>query len=75
VVNLPQCNHGKARDQAADVVGVSGAMVTRAKAIERDDPEAFERIKAGGDVHKKKALVGKIPQAKDKTHDKVAKLH
>ena len=47
-VNLPRINRApQARDQAADVVGVSGAMVTRAKAIKRDDLEAFERIKVG----------------------------
>ena len=35
VVNLRQPNAGKATDQAAGVVGVSGVMVTRAKAIKR----------------------------------------
>lgn len=47
VVSLPQGKHSKARDQAADVAGVSGAMVTRAKAIKAADPKAFERIKLG----------------------------
>ena len=43
----PPIVKAKARDQAANVVGVDGSMVTRAKAIKAANPEAFERIKAG----------------------------
>ena len=46
--NFPQPKRApQARDLAANVVGVDGSMVTRAKAIKAADPEAFERIKAG----------------------------
>lgn len=47
VANLRQCNHGKASDQAATMVGVSGRMVQYAKAIKNADPEAFNQIMAG----------------------------
>ena len=47
VVNLPQVNTGKARDQAAAMVGVSGAMIQRAKTIKKADPKAFKQIMAG----------------------------
>ena len=47
VVNLPQVNTGKARDEAAAMVGVSGAMIQRAKAIKKADPKAFKQIMAG----------------------------
>lgn len=46
---------GQARDQAASVVGVSGKMVSDAKAIKKNNPEAFERIKSGAvTVHEAK---------------------
>jgi len=44
VVNLPQ---GKAREQAAEVVGVSPSMVSLAKAIKVSDPAMFDRVKFG----------------------------
>lgn len=47
VGNRPPNNKAKARDLAADVVGVEGRIVSRAKAIRAVDPEAFKRIKAG----------------------------
>lgn len=47
VANLRQQNHGKASDQAAEVVSVSPRMVQYAKEIKRDNPETFERIKSG----------------------------
>ena len=48
VVNLPPpIDKAKARDQAADVVGVSPSMVSLAKAIKAKNPEAFERVKLG----------------------------
>ena len=37
----------KARDQAAAVVGISGKLVSDAKAIKEADPELFEDIKQG----------------------------
>ena len=55
-VNLPERkNKGDARDKAAEVVGVSGKMVSDAKAIKKNNPEAFERIKSGAvTVHEAK---------------------
>lgn len=47
-VNLPEIKkEPQARDQAASVVGVSGKMVSDAKAIKKNNPETFERIKSG----------------------------
>ena len=46
-MNSPQCTYGKAREQAAAMVGVSGAMIQRAEMIERADPKAFAQIMAG----------------------------
>jgi site-specific DNA-methyltransferase (adenine-specific) len=37
----------KSRDQAAAAVGVSGKLVSMAKAIKEADPERFERVKQG----------------------------
>lgn len=37
----------KSRDQAASAVGVSGKLVSQAKAIKQADPERFEKVKAG----------------------------
>jgi DNA modification methylase len=46
-VNLPQVNRAaQSRDQAATMVGVSGAMIQRAKAIKKADPKAFKQIMA-----------------------------
>lgn len=48
VENVPQQNQGaKARDQAAAAVGVSGKLVSEAKAIREADPERFEKVKQG----------------------------
>lgn len=47
VANLRQVNQGKASEQAAAVVSVSPRMVQEAKAIKKNNPEAFERIKSG----------------------------
>ncbi len=46
VAIVPQ-DTGKARDKAAAAVGVSGKMVSDAKAIKRDDPKLFERVRTG----------------------------
>jgi DNA methylase len=56
VESLPQVKREPpARDQAASVVGVSGKMVSDAKAIKKNNPEAFERIKSGAvTVHEAK---------------------
>ena len=46
--SLPQAQRKpQASEQAAAVVGVSGKMVSDAKAIKKNNPEAFERIKSG----------------------------
>lgn len=47
--NVPQGNSRKpqARDQAAAAVGVSGKLVSAAKAIKEADPERFEKVKQG----------------------------
>jgi site-specific DNA-methyltransferase (adenine-specific) len=44
VENVPQV---KSRDQAAAAVGVSGKLVSAAKAIREADPVRFEKVKAG----------------------------
>jgi len=44
VANVPQ---QKSRDQAAAAVGVSGKLVSAAKAIKEADPERFEKVKQG----------------------------
>lgn len=41
VENVPQ---QKSRDKAASAVGVSGKLVTAAKAIKKADPERFEKV-------------------------------
>jgi len=47
-VNLPQgVRVPDARSQAAAVVGVSGKLLSDAKAIKRESPEMFARVKAG----------------------------
>jgi len=47
--NLPERHQtaGEAREQAAAAVGVSGRVVGDAKAVKRESPELFERVKAG----------------------------
>lgn len=40
-------NTGRSRDLAAAVVGVGGNIVSLAKAIKRESPETFERVKSG----------------------------
>lgn len=47
--NLPHLiqDTGRAREQAAAAVGVSGRVVGDAKAVKRESPELFERVKAG----------------------------
>lgn len=47
VENVPQQEHVRSRDQAAAAVGVSGKLVSAAKAIKEADPERFERVKQG----------------------------
>lgn len=37
----------RAAEEAGALVGVSGVSVARAKRVQREDPEAFERVKAG----------------------------
>ena len=56
VANLRQRqNQGRASEQAAAVVSVSPRMVQEAKAIKKNNPEAFERIKSGAvTVHEAK---------------------
>lgn len=48
VANVPPISRGlKSRDQAAKAVGVSGKLVSAAKAIKEADPERFEKVKQG----------------------------
>ena len=44
--NLPELVKGKAIDQAAQAVNVSGRIVQNAETILKDDPEEFEKIKS-----------------------------
>ena len=64
VERLPQ-DTAKARDQAAAVVGVSGKMVSDAKAIKQAAPELFAKVKAGKmTVHRAKKEVKAIADKK-----------
>ena len=47
VENVPQAFGQKSRDQAASAVGISGKLVSAAKAIRAADPERFEKVKQG----------------------------
>jgi hypothetical protein len=47
VANLPQSSMGKARDDAAAVVGVSGRTVQDAKFIKEHSPELINEMRAG----------------------------
>lgn len=47
VANLPQPISGKARDQAAKLVGVSPRMISDAKAIKQADPALAEEVRKG----------------------------
>ncbi|MCH9730663.1 MAG: hypothetical protein K0U84_13485 [Actinomycetia bacterium] len=48
VENVPPVSKTpKSRDQAAAIVGVSGKLVSAAKAIRAADPERFEKVKQG----------------------------
>lgn len=47
VENLPQANGPKASDEAGAMLGVSGRSVRDAKYVEQNDPEMFEKVKAG----------------------------
>jgi len=47
VENVPPLEKAKSRDQAAAAVGVSGKLVSAAKAIQKADPERFEKVKQG----------------------------
>jgi ParB-like chromosome segregation protein Spo0J len=47
VENVPQREQARSRDLAAAAVGVSGKLVSAAKAIREADPERFEKVKAG----------------------------
>jgi hypothetical protein len=67
--NLPQGKRSpQARDQAADVCGVSPRMVQYAKEIKVKNPDAFERISLGEYTvnealrEEKKALRGRVKQ-------------
>ncbi|MBU2321759.1 MAG: hypothetical protein KJ884_02245 [Gammaproteobacteria bacterium] len=46
VVHVPLAEP-RSRDQAASLVGISGKLVSNAKAIKQADPERFEKVKAG----------------------------
>lgn len=60
----------RAVDRAGELVGVSGASVDRAKRVKQNDPESYERVKAGivsvNEAHEK---VTKPPQKKSPTYD------
>jgi len=43
----PTAEKAKSRDQAAKSVGISGKLVSAAKAIKAADPERFEKVKQG----------------------------
>lgn len=45
--NVPQGRKEQSRDQAASAVGISGKLVSAAKAIRAADPERFEKVKQG----------------------------
>ena len=45
--NVPQGRREQSRDQAAKSAGVSGKLVSAAKAIREADPARFERVKEG----------------------------
>jgi len=47
VENVPQREQARSRDQAAKSVGISGKLVSAAKAIKAADPERFEKVKQG----------------------------
>lgn len=51
VENLPQSSEGKRRppatDEAAELFGVSGRSVRDAQYVKNNDPETFEKVKAG----------------------------
>jgi site-specific DNA-methyltransferase (adenine-specific) len=47
VENVPQQESARSRDQAAAAVGVSGKLLSAAKAIREADPVRFEKIKQG----------------------------
>lgn len=47
VEKVPPSGTGKSRDQAASAVGISGKLVSAAKAIRAADPERFEKVKQG----------------------------
>jgi ParB-like chromosome segregation protein Spo0J len=68
VESLPQAVL-KSRDQAAAAVGVSGKMVSDAKAIKRDAPEQLDKIKRGETtVNKaKKAIKAQKQEASRRT--------
>ena len=44
---LSQSQNVKSRDQAAKTVGISGKLVSKAKAIKESDPERFEKVVSG----------------------------
>lgn len=44
---VPEAPRPQSRDQAAAAVGVSGKLVSAAKAIREADPERFEKVKQG----------------------------
>ena len=44
---VPYPEKGQSRDQAAAAVGISGKLLSQAKAIRAADPERFEKVKQG----------------------------
>lgn len=46
-VNLPEGARGDSRSKAAEIFGVSGKSVSDAKYVKNNDPDTFEKVKAG----------------------------
>lgn len=64
VENVPQREKARSRDQAAAAVGISGKLVSAAKAIREADPARFEKVKQG------KLSVAKAKKEIKAEHDK-----
>ena len=64
VEKVPPSGTGKSRDQAAKSVGISGKLVSAAKAIKAADPVRFEKVKQG------KLSVAKAKKEIKAEHDK-----
>jgi hypothetical protein len=66
--NLPYPAKGKAIDQAAAAVGVSGRIVQDAEHVKKHSPEAFEEVKAGRmTVNAARQKIRETEQAEEKT--------